>query len=567
MKKLFLPALFFICIFVFASGCASCSDAGSGDSAHAEHTFDRKILTQKYLKSPATCTVQAEYFYSCRCGERGGETFVYGKLASHRFGNYISDGNASCAHNLTETAVCENCTATDTREIPDSKKHEFINYVRNNDGTCTKNCTETAVCEKCTATDTREAEDSKIHSYEGKVCIICGEGYATQGLEYELNADGKGYSVNGRGIATDTEVYIPATYKNLPVTGINGYAFSVYASLKRVFIGENVVSISTQAFLGCGRIESITVAGNNKFYKSIDGNLYSKDGTVFLRYTAGKKQSSFILPDGVEEIGGEAFRDCNNLTEIYIPETVKRISDSAFYDCNKLIAVTVAEGNKEFKSIDGNLYGGGGTVFILHPAGKAEASFAVPDGVKTIGANSFTFSRNLISITLPAGIETIGRGAFNSCISLTTVTVPKGVKAIADKTFYNCNSLVSVFLPDGIESIGEYAFLGCIRLKSLTIPDGVEEIGANAFLGCSAIQSVTVPNSVKVICYDAFSGCNSIETVYYRGTEAQWRNIEIVDGNTLLTDATVHFLSEMQAGTVNLPFAGYTQNIAKTKNV
>ena len=424
-----------------------------------------------------------------------------------------------------------------------------MNYVRNSDGDCTHNCTETAKCEKCDETDIREAEDSKIHSYENGFCTICGEGYATQGLEYELNDDGKSYSVSGRGTATDKEVYIPATYKGLPVTGITGYAFGIYPSLKSIFIGVNIKSIGTQVFLS-GTLENIFVAENNEAYKSIDGNLYSRDGSVLLRYPAGKKQASFTIPEGVVSIGEEAFRSCT-LEGIVIPETVTKICDRALYECDGLACVTVSENNGALKSVDGNLFSKDGTVLYLYCSGKEEASFAVPEGVKTICGYAFNNCRNLLSITLPAGVEEIGEGAFYNCISITTMTIYAGIESIADKTFYNCNSLVSVFLPAGLKSIGEYAFLGCIRLKNITVPDGVEEIGMCAFLACSGIETVTIPKSVKVICYDAFSSCNSIKTVYYEGTEAEWRNIEIVGGNTLLTDANIHFTARQVPSTMD----------------
>lgn len=85
----------------------------------------------------------------------------------HSFKNYVADGNATCTKNGTETAKCEKCTVTDTREIADSKKpHSFVTYKPNNDATCTKNGTETAKCENCSETDTREQAGSiKEHQF------------------------------------------------------------------------------------------------------------------------------------------------------------------------------------------------------------------------------------------------------------------------------------------------------------------------------------------------------------------------------------------------------------------
>ena len=52
-----------------------------------EHTFNRKVVDAKYLKSEATCLEAAVYYYSCVCGEsskdHNGETFTDGEPLGH----------------------------------------------------------------------------------------------------------------------------------------------------------------------------------------------------------------------------------------------------------------------------------------------------------------------------------------------------------------------------------------------------------------------------------------------------------------------------------------------------
>ena len=76
------------------------------------HSYD--IKNTNYLNTAADCTHKATYYYSCACGERGEALFEYGEVASHRFINYISDGNATCSVDGTKTAKCENCDITNT---------------------------------------------------------------------------------------------------------------------------------------------------------------------------------------------------------------------------------------------------------------------------------------------------------------------------------------------------------------------------------------------------------------------------------------------------------------------
>ena len=65
------------------SGGGNTSESG-GQSTHT-HTYDQKSTASKYLKSDATCTSAAVYYYSCSCGEKGTSTFTSGSVGSHAY--------------------------------------------------------------------------------------------------------------------------------------------------------------------------------------------------------------------------------------------------------------------------------------------------------------------------------------------------------------------------------------------------------------------------------------------------------------------------------------------------
>ena len=71
--------------------------------ASAEHVFDQQNPDAKYLKAAATCTSPAEYYYSCICGEKGTETFLYGEAKGHTF----SDQWNCDENNHWHPATCE----------------------------------------------------------------------------------------------------------------------------------------------------------------------------------------------------------------------------------------------------------------------------------------------------------------------------------------------------------------------------------------------------------------------------------------------------------------------------
>ncbi len=83
--------------------------------------------------------------------------------------------------------------------------------------------------------------DGKVNSYDADYLIMHASfpnnpKYAladsfSEGLEYELNSDGKGYTVTGIGTCKDTNLIIPSTYNNLPVTSMALGRFPVARAL------------------------------------------------------------------------------------------------------------------------------------------------------------------------------------------------------------------------------------------------------------------------------------------------------------------------------------------------
>ena len=69
------------------------------------HNFNQKNTSETYLKSAATCTKKAVYYYSCTCGEKGTETFESGDLAAH---NYKTEWSYDSGKHWHECSVCGN---------------------------------------------------------------------------------------------------------------------------------------------------------------------------------------------------------------------------------------------------------------------------------------------------------------------------------------------------------------------------------------------------------------------------------------------------------------------------
>ncbi len=176
-------------------------------------------------------------------------------------------------------------------------------------------------------------------------------------------------------------------------------------------------------------------------------------------------------------------------------------------------------------------------------------SITIPDSVTTIGTYAFMSCTDLKSITIPDSVTSIEMGAFYYCTSLENITIPDSVTSIDDWVFSECVALKSITIPSSITSIGEGAFCGCISLESISIPNNVTIIGNGAFSGCTSLKNIIMPNSVTSIGNGAFSGCISLKDVYFTGTEEEWEELTISDGNDELEGATIHFNYKLNQNT------------------
>ena len=415
-------------------------------------------------------------------------------------------------------------------------------------------------------------------------CTRCGETISkeaipilipSEGLAFTLNSDQQSYSVTGIGTCTDTDIIIPSTYNDLSVTNIGNSAFGYRTSLTSIVIPDSVTnigkwafydctsltsieipdsvtSIGGSAFSGCTSLTSIEVDTNNQNYKSIDGNLYSKDGTTLIKYAIGKTDTSFTIPDSVTSIGGGAFWGCDSITSVEMGDSVKIIGGDAFSRCTSLTNIEIPD---TVTSIGEDAFSGCNSL----------TSVTMGDSVKFIGGGAFSGCDSLTSIETGDSVTSIGNGAFSGCDSLTSVIMGNSVTSIGDGAFYNCTSLASIevdtnnqnyksidgnlyskdgttliqyaigktntsfTIPNSVRIISNLAFSHCTFLTSIEIPDLVTRIGSFAFQNCTSLTSIEIPDSVRRIANQAFDGCTSL-TIYCEaesqpsGWDSSWNN-------------------------------------------
>ena len=281
-----------------------------------------------------------------------------------------------------------------------------------------------------------------------------------------------------------------------------------------------------------------------------------------------KEIKTVVLPDGIQSIGQDAFRNCTNLTSITIPNSMREIRMHAFRDCTALKTVNLGSGVeqigyrafygcKALKSI--TIPGSVKTVedYVFQNC-SALTSATLKPGVKSIGANVFYNCKKLTSITIGDGIQHIGESAFRytgwwdaqpkgvlyidhcligrkdsypqnvvirdgtkiiadyalwGCRNMTSVTIPGSVEYIGEAAFGMCRGLTSLTIPYGVKSIGNSAFEGVENVKTIVIPESVTFMGDAVFHDCTALESATLPNSLKRVERMTFSGCSALKSI------------------------------------------------------
>ena len=131
------------------------------------------------------------------------------------------------------------------------------------------------------------------------------------------------------------------------------------------------------------------------------------------------------------------------------------------------------------------------------------------------------------NLVIEEGVTGIGTGAFYQCSKLTGVSLPNTLTAIGSMSFYGCASLRGLTIPGTVSFIGNNAF-NSTSLRTVAIPSGITSISSRAFYNCSSLVSVSIPKSVTTIEWGAFDYCDSLKTVYYQGSDSQWRSVNIV---------------------------------------
>ncbi len=305
------------------------------------------------------------------------------------------------------------------------------------------------------------------------------------------------------------------------------------SDVKNLHISKSVKTIGTI------KIEkSITVDKNNPYFKSVDGELLSKDGKTFIYYPCFQDGREYTVPNGVEYIadgafykaqylgnvnlpeglkviGKEAFRKCIRLGEVHWPMSLEYVMDDAYADCEKLSAIygydnfyyvapDAFENTQWYdKHPRGCVYLG--SMLYSYKSTARDEEIVLAEGTTRIGAEAFK-DRGPTKLTIPKTVVSIEPSAFFGGSDMIEIIVDEENPYFASVNgmLYDKEKKVLISIPRGIEKVVE-------------IPDGTEVIYPQAGFECSYIYALVIPDSVYYVGDSAFEYCGWLTRAEFSG--------------------------------------------------
>lgn len=162
----------------------------------------------------------------------------------------------------------------------------------------------------------------------------------------------------------------------------------------------------------------------------------------------------------VTALDRSAFYSNSSITRVTLPATLQEISGNPFIGCPNLTEIVVPPDHPVFQTIDGVLFSKPDRRLVSYPCAFTAKKYVIPQGTKIIGRNAFTSIYDGYRYDEADRGLTLGDMTF-SWGWLSEVAIPEGVKTIEEAAFAFCGNLSAVSIPDSVTSIGDNAFRDC----------------------------------------------------------------------------------------------------------
>ncbi len=306
MKKIF--SVFLITVLLLTAIMLTACDGQEDEHVH--------VYTEEVVAP--TCSAIGYTIHTCsECAYVKHDTFVDLDSTVH---NYAESETVerTCTEKGYTVFTCVDCGAASYNDKFVNPAHEFTPWTVILEPECPNKGVEQRVCEVCGELEERFIHPQHIwrdsetvvtdptYENEGYTTYICICGYVdvrditdrvtTEGLEYKLSEDKKGYILVGGSFEGEI-LSVPSQCTGIegegrrPVIEIRYYAFSGNTDITTVYLSNELSVIGISAFEGCSSLTSIIFVGTMEEWESIvknnnwdagtgDYTVYCTDGEI-----------------------------------------------------------------------------------------------------------------------------------------------------------------------------------------------------------------------------------------------------------------------------------------------
>ena len=299
----------------------------------------------------------------------------------------------------------------------------------------------------------------------------------------------------------------PKKVGDIKVLSIAPYAFT-NLKFKNYFIPDGIKY--TELFYRGQFGEEIKYTGtpNKNYPPRFSGNLSDKD--------AIDSQEVKTATSIIDEINNEPKKVSNKKEKVKV-ELVEEIKtteepEGVFIEDNKIDKV-VEDKNEETKIVvstpSKENFVTKLTDFIIEKTklkkytGK-DKNIKIPEGIKTIGVNSFSKNKNIENVIIPEGVNIIQKGAFKECAKLKNVSFPSTITKIDQEAFNGCSNLHFKEIPFSLNELLCDIHIDT-NVKKLIIPDRLEIINGSI---AGDYEELYISKSIKSINNRTFESRN-----------------------------------------------------------
>lgn len=241
-------------------------------------------------------------------------------------------------------------------------------------------------------------------------------------------------------IHEDTKVLLPGCFN--------------YNYTESITISKNIQNFEPVYLEGyceeCNHLKEINVVKENPYLYSIDGVLF-KDN-ILKYYPFGKKDETYVVPEGTIKIGTKAFYLYENIKNLILPESMKEISSDALEGCSGLETINIPSQLTNLWDSDSPIIEE--AYLFRHCTNLKQVTVSKDNPNYTSDENALYrkdysglvhwLNRDKINIILDQRVKWIGQYAFMDFQNLQSIDL-QNVNAIGMFAFYNCNHLMEIY--------------------------------------------------------------------------------------------------------------------------